>query len=246
MTLGPNAAAFDPETDDVFGRIAGRCDKLCDVFSLLQHRFWKARMAARIAREAGGTILDVASGTGDIPERLLKRLDANAKGASTRLIVSDISAPMLAIAAPKLEGSPLPVDIRLLDAHRLDVPADSIDAYSISFGMKICDRARVTAEALRVLKPGGLFYCLEAARIPIELIHNTYLAYMGWCLPLIANLATDGDRSAYDYLLRGVREFPAPAAFGAELSAAGFADVGWETMSFGIVALHAARKPPGG
>jgi len=69
-----NAAAFSGETDDVFARVAERYDRLCDVFSIFIHRIWKSRMAARIADEQAGLILDVASGTGDIPQRLQRIL----------------------------------------------------------------------------------------------------------------------------------------------------------------------------
>ena len=133
--------------------------------------------------------------------------------------------------------------LRLLDAHQLALPDASVDLYSISFGMKICDRVRVVSEAWRVLKPGGVFYCLEAARIPFEPLHQAYLIYMDWCLPLIARLATSGDRSAYNYLLKGVHEFPRQAAFAAELEAAGFNDVSYENLTLGIVAIHRAVKP---
>jgi demethylmenaquinone methyltransferase/2-methoxy-6-polyprenyl-1,4-benzoquinol methylase len=101
----------------------------------------------------------------------------------------------------------------------------------------------VVREAFRVLKRGGYFYCLEAARIPWAWLHKLYLAYMGWCMPLIGRIATGGDASAYQYLLRGVRDFPDQRTFAAELEAAGFAEVAWRNMTFGIVALHMGRKP---
>jgi demethylmenaquinone methyltransferase / 2-methoxy-6-polyprenyl-1,4-benzoquinol methylase len=232
-----NAAEFDPEGDDVFARIADRYDRLCDVFSMFAHRLWKSRMAARMAKEAGGLALDVASGTGDIPLRLLRR------GRGSRLmLVTDICPQMLAQAQRKLGDAP-GLELRQLDAHRLALPDACVDLYSISFGMKICDRALVVSEALRVLKPGGVFYCLEAARIPFEPLHLLYLAYMDWCLPLIARLATSGDASAYNYLLKGVHEFPRQQVFADELSVAGFESVTFENLTFGIVAIHRAVKP---
>jgi ubiquinone/menaquinone biosynthesis methyltransferase len=234
---GTNAAAFDPATDNVFARIAGRYDRLCDIFSLFAHRLWKGRMAARLAEQDGDLAVDVASGTGDIPVRFLRRA-----GGPSRMLVTDICPQMLAQAARKLGDSPR-VEMRLLDAHQLDLSDGSVDAYSISFGMKICDRARVVAEAYRVLKPGGRFYCLEAARIEFEPLHQLYLAYMNWCLPLIAHIATNGDASAYNYLLRGIHEFPRQREFVAELEAQGFRDVRYKNMTLGIVALHSGVKP---
>lgn len=232
-----NAAAFDPAADDVFARIAGRYDRLCDAFSVFAHRLWKSRMAALMAREGGALALDLASGTGDIPVRLLRRA-----GGPQRILVTDICPQMLAQAERKLAGAAR-VELRRIDAHAIDLPDASVDVCSISFGMKICDRGRVVAEAYRVLKPGGVFYCLEAARIPFEPLHQLYLAYMAWCLPVIARLATGGDSSAYNYLLRGIHDFPNQRDFAYELERQGFIDVSYENLTVGIVAIHRAVKP---
>lgn len=242
-TTSSNAAAFSPARDDVFARIAGRYDRLCDFFSLFAHRLWKARMAARIAATPGDVVLDAASGTGDIPLRVLRKLGKrSAAGWSKTLWVTDLCPQMLDMAREKLpiDGN---VKFAVFDVHNLtEVAAGSVDIFSISFGMKICDRRRVMAEAFRVLKPGGTFFCLEAARIPVPALHALYLKYMDWCLPLIARLAVR-DHSAYDYLLRGVHEFPDQATFANEMAAHGFRDVAFENLTFGIVALHSGRKP---
>jgi ubiquinone/menaquinone biosynthesis methyltransferase len=235
----PNAAGFELRQDDVFARIAQRYDLLCDLFSLGMHRLWKRGMARQMSRHPGDVVLDVASGTGDIPLRLARR-----GGRPQELWVTDISAGMLDIAKRKLEGCGVNLKFALFDAERLsEVSSASVDVYSISFGMKICNRVEVVREAFRVLRPGGYFYCLEAARIPLPWLHAAYLAYMGWCMPLIGRVATGGDASAYQYLLRGVRDFPDQRTFAAELQAAGFAEVSWRNMTFGIVALHVGRKP---
>jgi ubiquinone/menaquinone biosynthesis methyltransferase len=222
VVTAPNAAAFRPAEDNVFARIAGRYDRLCDVFSLGIHRLWKRAIARRMAAHPGLVVLDAASGTGDIPLRLLRGFPQSMRG--RRLLVTDLCPQMLAIAKAKLAA--YPAEIAVADCECLaGIAPDSIDLYSISFGMKICDRHRVVAEALRVLRPGGTFFCLEAARIPVPFVHAAYLRYMEWCLPLIGRIASRGDASTYNYLLNGVREFPAQRAFADELRAAGFTDV---------------------
>jgi demethylmenaquinone methyltransferase / 2-methoxy-6-polyprenyl-1,4-benzoquinol methylase len=239
-----NAANFAPADDDVFGRIADRYDLLCDVFSLGAHRLWKARMARRMAERGGSTILDLASGTGDIPHRLLKRLTGRSVGRPETLWVTDLSPSMLSRARRKVGSDRAEVCFAVADAENLsDFDDASVDLLSISFGMKICDRRQVLCEAFRVLRSGGRFYCLEAARIPIPWLHAAYLKYMDWCLPVIARLCARGDASAYDYLLRGVHGFPAQRRFLAELASVGFTDAGYEDLTFGIVALHSATKP---
>lgn len=235
-----NAAEFQPGEDDVFARIAGRYDRLCDIFSLGIHRLWKRAIARRMAAHPGTTVLDAASGTGDIPLRLMRDFPRAMRGRT--LLVTDLCPQMLAIARQKLGA--YPAEIAVHDCERLqDIASGSIDLYSISFGMKICDRQRVMAQALRVLKPGGTFFCLEAARIPLPRVHALYLRYMEWCLPLIGHIASDGDPSTYGYLLRGVREFPAQREFAAELRDAGFTEIVYRNLTFGIVALHEATKP---
>jgi ubiquinone/menaquinone biosynthesis C-methylase UbiE len=66
---------------------------------------------------------------------------------------------------------------------------------------------------------------------------------MDVCLPLIGWLATGGDGSAYRYLLKGVHDFPDAGRLAAELADIGFAEVAFERLSLGIVAIHTARKP---
>jgi demethylmenaquinone methyltransferase / 2-methoxy-6-polyprenyl-1,4-benzoquinol methylase len=214
---------------------------LCDLFSLGIHRIWKSRMARRIAAEPWDDMLDVAAGTGDIALRVIRNLG----GATTRsCVVSDICPAMLEIA--KRRAGPLAgaLQFRVFDAHRLaEIASASVDLYSMSFGMKICDRKRAVAEAWRVLRPGGRFMCLEASEIPVRFIHRLYLAYMSFCMPVVGWVATGGDASADHYLLSGVRAFPGARQFADEISAQGFVEVGYEQLSFGIVAIHTARKP---
>ena len=236
-----NAAAFDLTHDDVFSRIAARYDLLCDLFSLGIHRRWKGRMSRRIHAARWKTMLDVAAGTGHIALRVARLLDA---AEARTCIVSDICPAMLAIAQKRAGPLAAAIDFRTLDAHHLaGVEPESIDLYSISLGLKICDRAQVLAEAYRVLRPGGTFVCLEASRIPVSWIHAAYLAYMRLCMPLIGWIATGGDTSAYLYLLKGVQDFPGAAALAAEIAGHGFVEIDYERLSFGIVAIHVARKP---
>ena len=134
--------------------------------------------------------------------------------------------------------------IAQLDAEAMPSIADgSIDAYSISLGLKICNRGRVLDEAFRVLRPGGRLVVLEASNIPWAILHRVYLAYMSFCMPALGWLATGGDASAYRYLLRGIREFPSAETLAAEIHQHGFREVAFERQSLGIVAIHAARKP---
>jgi demethylmenaquinone methyltransferase / 2-methoxy-6-polyprenyl-1,4-benzoquinol methylase len=235
-----NAAEFSWQKDDVFGRIASRYDKLCDAFSFGIHRLWKQRVANRIASEAWETLLDGATGTGDIILRVVQQ--SATKGRT--VIASDVSASMLAIAEQRLHAHKETVSLQLLDAENMpSVQSASVDAYSISLGMKICNRRLVALEAFRVLKPGGRLIILEASNIRWAFLNRAYLMYMSICMPVLGWLATGGDSSAYKYLLHGIRDFPSAEALALELESYGFDDVSFERLSLGIVAIHTARKP---
>lgn len=236
-----NAAAFDARADDVFARIAGRYDLLCDLFSLGLHRLWKRRVAHLIAAEPWQRMLDAAAGTGDICVRLVPRL---VPAAGRELIVSDLCSEMLRIAETRTRGLDARLDFRVLDAHAMpSIASGSIDLYSMSLGLKICDRRRALDEAFRVLRPGGRLVTLEASAIVSPWLRRAYLVYMRWCMPLIGRLATGGDASAYLYLLRGIESFPDAEALAREMAAIGFEEVSFERMTLGIVAIHLARKP---
>lgn len=236
----PNAAGFAWQGDDVFGRIAHRYDRLCDLFSLGIHRLWKRRVAAVIAWEPWAVLLDGATGTGDIILRLLPGVS----GQRGRIVASDISPRMLAIAERRLARHREAVELRQLNLeHMPEVASASVDAYSISLGLKICDRRLALQEAWRVLRPGGRLIVLEASDIPWAPLNALYLRYMAVCMPLLGWLATGGDASAYRYLLQGIRAFPSAPQLAQELQALGFDAVAFERLSLGIVAIHTARKP---
>jgi SAM-dependent methyltransferase len=118
---------------------------------------------------------------------------------------------MLAIAQRRLGARSAQVQLRQMDAEAMSaLPDASVDAYSMSLVMKICDRRRALAEAFRILRLGGRLVILEASNIRWRPLHRAYLAYMSTCMPVLGWLATGGDASAYRYLLHGIREFPSP------------------------------------
>jgi demethylmenaquinone methyltransferase / 2-methoxy-6-polyprenyl-1,4-benzoquinol methylase len=240
-TPSENAAEFYTQQDDVFGRIASRYDVLCDLFSCGIHRLWKRRVAQLIAKEPWSQLLDCATGTGDIILRVSNYTELKQ---GQKIIASDISAQMLARAQNRLADTNSSVEFRVLDAHSMpDLPSESVDLYSISLGLKICERKEVLLEAMRVLRPGSRLVVLEASNIPWRWLQRAYLLYMKSCMPIIGWIATHGDSSAYKYLLTGIQNFPTAEDFAQELASLGFKDIAFERLTLGIVAIHTARKP---
>ena len=161
-----------------------------------------------------------------------------------QVIVSDISLQMLDCAKKKVANDGVNMMFLQLDAENMiEIESESQDVVSISLGLKICDRHKALLEAHRVLRTGGRLVILEASNIPINWIYKLYLGYMSLVMPFIGWLATGGDSSAYQYLLKGVKDFPSAEDLAQEIKVLGFDQVSFERLSFGIVAIHTAYKP---
>ena len=139
----------------VFSSVARRYDLMNDLMSGGLHRLWKDRFVAKVKPRPGEAILDMAGGTGDIAFRMAS------KGA--HVTVSDINADMLAVgearaARRKIAGLTWQVE----NAEKLRFENRQFDAYTIVFGIRnVTDIPAALAEAHRVLKRGGRFFCME-------------------------------------------------------------------------------------
>jgi demethylmenaquinone methyltransferase/2-methoxy-6-polyprenyl-1,4-benzoquinol methylase len=100
---------------------------------------------------------------------------------------------------------------------------------------------RALAEAFRVLRIGGKFVCLEFSSVDVPALDRLYDFYSFNVIPALGGLVA-GDAESYRYLVESIRRFPKPQAFAAMLRAAGFARVGFQAMSGGIVTLHSGWR----
>lgn len=236
-----NPAEFNADTDDVFARIAHKYDRLHDIFSFRIHRLWKAGMAKTMADLSGDEIFDAGAGTGDIPARFLRLIADRELDRSPAITLGDSCQQMLDVAQDRLGEQ---VSYHICDVHKLTSINDgSFDIYTNAFLMKLCSIEGMAREAFRILKSGGYFVTLEASQIPFAPLQWLYLRYMGICLPLIARLSGETDRSIWKYFLRGINNMPNPDDVSDIFRRIGFEDVSFRRYSLGIVALHIARKP---
>lgn len=223
----------------VFDSVASNYDLMNDLMSGGVHRLWKDAAAARLNPQPGEVILDVAGGTGDMARRYSKMAAAAQRrrgGDDARVIVLDYNAEMILAGVAK-GGEPEMV-WTVGDAQSLPLPNASIDAYSISFGIRnVAHIPTALAEARRVLKPGGRFLCLEFSRPTAAAIRAAYDAWSFKAIPRIGGWVA-GDRDSYQYLVESIRRFPDQAAFKGLIEQAGFSRVSFTNLSGGVAAIH--------
>ncbi len=231
-------AAKQGMVNTVFERVAPRYDVMNDVMSFGMHRLWKRRMIEMLALPPGGTLLDLAGGTGDVA-RLAKRQVTDLK-----VTLCDINPFML------VEGRKRMVDENIIsgvqwacgNAESLPFPANHFDRCSIAFGIRNVTHIDVALqEIFRVLKPGGKFVCLEFSKPALPLLSPIYDAYSFNIIPKMGKLIAN-DEASYRYLVESIRQFPAQEKFAGMLKNAGFANVAYRNLSGGIVALHSGVK----
>lgn len=219
----------------VFSSVARKYDIMNDAMSAGMHRLWKDRFVRRVKPRAGERILDMAGGTGDIAFRM-QRLGAE-------IVVADINPDMLAVgreraAARGLNG----LYWSQQNAETLSFPDKSFDAYTIAFGIRNVTRIdRALAEAHRVLKRGGRFFCLEFSTTLWPGFSEIYDFYSHRIVPRIGERVA-GDAESYRYLVESIRRFPDMAAFERKIAAAGFTQTRVEPMLGGLVAIHSGWK----
>ena len=124
------------------------------------------------------------------------------------------------------------------DAMALPLPDASVDAYSISFGIRNVAHIPVAlSEARRVLKPGGRFLCLEFSRPTTGPVRKAYDAWSFHAIPRIGGWVA-GDRESYQYLVESIRRFPDQLTFRRMIEEAGFSRVTVTNLSGGVAAIH--------
>jgi demethylmenaquinone methyltransferase/2-methoxy-6-polyprenyl-1,4-benzoquinol methylase len=218
----------------VFTAVAPRYDLMNDLMSFGIHRIWKRVMARAVATPGGGLAVDLAGGTGDVA-RLL------ARDTKRHVWVCDPSVAMMRAGRGKSrdkdKGNEAAIGWIGGEAEALPFADTSLDLITISFGLRNATQPEAALrEAWRVLKPGGRFVCLEFSR-PHFWLKPFYDLYSWQVIPRLG-AAVAGQPEAYHYLIESIRRFPDQRQFAAMLAAAGFHEVSWRNMSFGIACLH--------
>jgi demethylmenaquinone methyltransferase/2-methoxy-6-polyprenyl-1,4-benzoquinol methylase len=220
---------------EVFARVARRYDIMNDAMSGGMHRLWKDRFVARVKPRAGEHILDMAGGTGDIAFRMQVR------GAD--VTVSDINPAMLEVGQQRAAKKGL-TDLAwsVQNAETLSFADATFDGYTIAFGIRnVTHIDRALAEAHRVLKRGGRFFCLEFSTTLWPGFAEVYDAYSHKVVPKLGK-AIAHDEDSYRYLVESIRRFPDMERFRGMIADAGFVQAKAEPILGGLVAIHSGWK----
>ncbi|WP_170005103.1 class I SAM-dependent methyltransferase [Pseudopontixanthobacter vadosimaris] len=229
----------------VFSGVAAKYDIMNDAMSGGMHRLWKDRFVRRVKPQPGEAILDMAGGTGDIAFRMA------ARGAN--VTVADINQEMLDVGMERamrkssgrggISGASLESLVwSRQNAEELSFASRSFDAYTIAFGIRNVTRIDAAlAEAHRVLKFGGRFFCLEFSTTEWPGFKEAYDLYSHRLVPRIGK-AIAGDADSYRYLVESIRRFPAMPRFEQMIRDAGFVRTRVEPIMGGLVAIHSGWK----
>lgn len=218
----------------IFNDVARHYDLMNDVMSFGIHRLWKRALVRMTKPMPGGLAVDLAGGTGDVA-RLLMRDD------KWQIVVCDASPAMMQAGQgggayqPRLswvagEGESLPFADK------------TADLMTIAFGLRnMSEPEAALGQCRRALKPGGRFICLEFSR-PHALFRPFYDLYSYQVIPRLGAWIA-GNPDAYQYLIESIRRFPRQEDLAGMLESAGFEDVAYRNLFFGVACLHWGTRP---
>lgn len=224
---------------DVFDSVATRYDLMNDLMSGGLHRLWKDSFVRMIRPRPGLDYLDVAGGTGDIAFRLRRKTGPNA-----RIVVCDINEQMLTVGRDRAIDRGMGNGFEWVTGNAESLPFEdnSFDVYTIAFGLRNVTRIDdALAEAFRVLRPGGRFFCLEFSRVTVPLLSRAYDAFSFGVIPRIGQIVAK-DRQSYQYLVESIRKFPDQESLRSRIAATGFRPVIFRDFLGGVAAVHVGQK----
>ena len=221
--------------NSVFSEVYNKYDLMNDVMSLGIHRIWKDKFIDWMNPSPSSSLIDVASGTGDIAKKFSLRNknlsmitcvepneDMFKKGKSNLVNFKNIKWTMSR-------------------AESLPVEDNMYDFYTISYGIRnVSDINKALKEAYRVLKPGGRFMCLEFSKIDNELLNFLYKNYSK-AIPVLGKYIV-GDSEPYEYLIDSIEKFYNQDELKRIILESGFNEVQYRNLSGGIVAIHSGWK----
>ena len=219
----------------VFNKVFKKYDIMNDLMSLGIHRIWKKNLIQMMNPTSKKKLIDVGCGTGDITKLYLEYTNNN----STILCV-DSNINMIKECKKNLKKYKN-IKWKVCNAERLNVPDNSFDLYTISFGLRNTkDIDRSLKEAHRVLKKGGRFLCLEFSKIENNNLDFLYKNYSK-LIPKIGEIVV-GEKKPYEYLVKSIENFISQKQLIEKMNNNNFKNCKYRNLSGGIVAIHSGWK----
>ena len=221
----------------MFDNISGNYDSLNRVISFGIDVKWRKKVLQMVTNKNPGTILDIATGTGDLAI-LMTKTKAN------KIVGLDISVGMLDVGRKKIKALNLDSRIEMMvgDSEKMPFEDNSFDAITVAFGIRNFETLeKGLSEILRVLKPNGVFVILETSVPEKTPYKQGYAFYTKNILPFIGKLFSK-DKNAYGYLQESAANFPYGAALNNILTKIGFIDVVAMPQTFGVATIYSASK----
>tara|TARA_Y100001970_G_C14144801_1_gene809231 strand:- start:784 stop:1488 length:705 start_codon:yes stop_codon:yes gene_type:complete len=220
---------------NVFNKVFKKYDLMNDLMSLGIHRIWKKNLIQMMNPSSKKSLIDVACGTGDISKLYLKATNNNSS-----ILCVDSNANMIRECKINLKNFKN-VKWKVCNAEKLNVPDNSFDFYTISFGLRNTkDINKTLKEANRVLKKGGRFMCLEFSKIEndnLEILYKTYSKL----IPKIGEVVV-GEKKPYEYLIKSIENFISQKELIDKMKENNFVNCNYRNLSGGIVAIHSGWK----
>ena len=221
--------------EKVFSKVSNKYDLMNDFMSLGIHRLWKKTMLNMMNPSKNQSLIDVASGTGDIAKLFLKHVNKFSK-----ITCVDPNKGMVGIGKKKLKEYKN-LNWIIAPAEKLPIKSNSFDFYSISFGLRNTkDLDKSLSEAYRVLKPGGRFLCLEFSKIQNSNLEYVYEKYSK-LIPSIGKLVV-GEKQPYEYLIKSIENFINQDELLDLMIKKKFKKCFYRNLSGGIVSIHSGWK----
>ena len=221
--------------NSVFSKVYKKYDLMNDIMSIGIHRIWKNKLIDWMNPQKNETLIDVASGTGDVAKLFSKKNQNVGK-----ISCVEPNDEMYSVGKDNLKNFK---NIKWYNspAEKLPFKNNTYDFYSISFGIRnVTDINLSLKEALRVLKPGGRFMCLEFSKIDNEIINLLYQQYSK-AIPFIGKYIV-GSSKPYDYLIKSINDFYTQQELVDLMKYNGFSNIEFRNLSNGISAIHSGWK----
>lgn len=222
----------------MFDTISSNYDGLNRVISMRMDLKWRKKVLKMVQKAAPKSILDIATGTGDLAIKFAEKTKAST------IVGLDLSEGMLSVAKKKIEGVTYNSNLSFIqgDSEALPFNDNSFDVITVSFGIRNFENLeKGLSEILRVLNRGGLFVILETS-VPVKFpFKQGYHFYSKTILPTVGKLFSK-DKVAYKYLSESASVFPHGEELNNILRKIGFIDVNHKPQSFGVATIYEATK----